>query len=81
MQSARRYTSMSLGQYPKVMVRVICSKCGRKGQNRKETLIAEHGADVTMPDLLHLIAKCSRHGKFGDGCGVRYGDLLPRGRA
>jgi hypothetical protein len=39
---------------------------------------ALHGPDVTMPDLLHLIAKCERHGELGDPCGVRYGDLLPR---
>jgi hypothetical protein len=31
-----------------------------------------------MPDLRHLIAKCERHGKHGDACGIRYGDLLPR---
>jgi hypothetical protein len=31
-----------------------------------------------MPDLLHLIAKCERHGDMSSPCGVRYGDLLPR---
>jgi hypothetical protein len=69
---------MTLGQYPKAMVRVICSRCDRKGQYRKETLLALHGRYVTMSDLLHLIAKCERHGKLGDPCGVRYGDLLAR---
>jgi hypothetical protein len=37
-----------------------------------------HGPDVTMPDLLHLIAKCERHGLHGDAGGIRYGDFLPR---
>ena len=69
---------MTLGKYPKPMVRVICSRCDRKGQYRKETLLALHGPDVTMPDLRHLIAKCERHGKHGDACGIRYRDLLPR---
>ena len=78
MPPSRRYTSMTLGEYSKPMVRVICSRCGRKGRYRKETLLALHGPDVTMPDLLHLIAKCERHGQLGDPCGVRYGDLLPR---
>jgi hypothetical protein len=78
MPSSRRYSSMTLGEYPKPMVRVICSRCDRKGHYRKETLLALYGADVTMPDLLHLIAKCERHGQLGDPCGVRYGDLLPR---
>lgn len=35
---------------------------------QKETLIALYGADVTMADLRHLIAKCERHGKPGDAC-------------
>jgi hypothetical protein len=69
---------MTLGEYPKPMVRVICSRCDRKGQHRKETLLALYGADVTMADLRHLIAKCERHGQLGDPCGVRYGDLLAR---
>lgn len=70
---------MTLGKYPKPMVRLICSRCDRKGQYRKETLIDLHGPDVTMPDLLHLIAKCERDCEHGDACGIRYGDLLPRG--
>jgi hypothetical protein len=40
----------------------VCSRCDRKGQYRKETLLALHGPDVTMPDLRHLIAECDRHG-------------------
>ena len=52
-----------LGEYPKPMVRMICSRCDRKGQYRKETLIALCGPDVTMPDLRHLIAKCERNGE------------------
>ncbi len=77
--SPSRYTSIKLKDYPKPMVRLVCSRCDRKGQYRKETLIDLHGPDVTMPDLLHLIAKCERHGKNGDVCGIRYGDLIPRG--
>jgi len=76
---ARRYTSITLGEYPHQMVRLICSRCDRKGQYRKETLINQYGPDVTMPDLRHLIAKCPRHGKLGNTCGVRYGDLISRG--
>jgi hypothetical protein len=46
-----------IAQYPKAIVRLVCSRCDRKGQYRKETLIAQYGPDVTMPDLRHLIAK------------------------
>ena len=56
--------------YPKAMVRVICSRCDRKGQYRKETLLVLHGPDVTLPDLRHLIVKCERHGKHGDTCEI-----------
>ena len=76
--SFRLYSSITLGQYPKSIVRLVCSRCDRKGQYRKDTLLVIYGAAVTMPDLRHLIAKCERHGKHGDACGIRYGDLLPR---
>jgi hypothetical protein len=36
-----------------------------------------HGSAVTMPDLLHMIAKCERHGKLGDPCGVRLRRFAP----
>ena len=71
---------MTLGKYPRPIVRLICSRCDRKGQYRKETLIDLYGPDITMPDLRHLIAKCERHGEVGDACGIRYGDLLPRSK-
>jgi hypothetical protein len=38
---------MTLGQYPKSIVRLVCSRCDRKGQYRKETLLAQYGPDVT----------------------------------
>ncbi len=70
---------MTLGEYPKPMVRLICSRCDRKGQYHKKTLLDLYGPDETMPDLLHMIAKCRRHGDMSGPCGVRYGDLVPRG--
>jgi hypothetical protein len=27
-------------------VRLVCDECGRRGQYRKETLIARHGPDI-----------------------------------
>ena len=41
-------------------------------------MLAKYGPDITLPDLLREIAQCERHGKLGQSCGVRYGDLLPR---
>ena len=74
-----RSGSHTLAEYPKPMVRLVCKLCDRKGQYRKERLLAEHGPDVALPDLLHIIAKCERYGKPGERCGVRYGDLVVRG--
>jgi len=74
---AARYTPLTLGQYPKPMVRVICSRCERKGQSPKETLIDRFGPDATMLDLLHW-AKCASDGALGVDCGLHYEDSLPR---
>ena len=74
-----RSGSLTLSDYPKPMVRLICSLCERKGQYRKATLLDQYGPDIALPDLLHLIAKCERYGKPGERCGVRYGDLIARG--
>jgi hypothetical protein len=37
--------------YPADMVRLTCTKCGRAGQYRKQTLIERYGADIRLPDL------------------------------
>jgi hypothetical protein len=42
------------------MVRLACDLCPRRGQYRKETLIARFGGDVLMPDVRHLIAERPR---------------------
>ena len=55
-----------------------CEKCGRKGQYRKQNLIARYGADIRLPDLREQIAQCGRHGQMHDACMVRYVDLVPR---
>jgi hypothetical protein len=57
-----RYTSMTLGQYPKSIVRLVCSRCDRKGQYRKETLIAPFTrfgpASLELAGFLDVMAKC-----------------------
>jgi hypothetical protein len=49
----------TLAEWP-YRVRLVCDHCPRSGQNRKETLIAQFGGDVLMPDVRHLIAQCPR---------------------
>ena len=53
-----RYGSLTLAECERPMIRLICDKCGRKGQYLKTTLLKRHGPDVVMPDLLRKIADC-----------------------
>ena len=61
------------------MVRLACDYCPRRGQYRKETLVARFGGDVLMPDVRHLIAECPRKNAPGAACGVLYADLRESG--
>jgi hypothetical protein len=73
-----RFSSPTLADFPRPMVRLACSRCTRRGQYHKTTLIAKYGGEHTLPDLRHLIARCERDGKPGDACGVYYEDLAPK---
>jgi hypothetical protein len=64
----------TLAEWPTRMVRLACDYCPRKGQYRKETLLARFGGDVLMPDVRHLIAECPRKDAPGAarvGCSTR----------
>ena len=64
--------STTLAECERPLIRLTCDKCGRKMQYRKLTLITKHGPNVTMTDLLGMIAKCPKWKPVGGGCGVRY---------
>jgi hypothetical protein len=68
----------TLAEWPDRMVRLTCDLCPRRGQYRKDTLIARFGGDVLMPDVRHLIAKCPRKDAPGAACGAYYADLRER---
>jgi hypothetical protein len=67
-----RYSSATLAECERPMIRLICDKCGRKGQYRKATLVAKFGPDIVMPDLLHKVADCPHWNPMRGGCSVRY---------
>jgi hypothetical protein len=73
------YTSPTLRDWKLPMVRLACDRCERKGQYRRDTLIARYGTEVTMPDLRHLVAQCPIHETPGQSCGVYYADLKATG--
>ena len=56
------------------IILVACSKCDWRAAFSRDELIAAHGADYPMPNLLnHLAAPgCSRLGSQWDRCGVHY---------
>ena len=56
------------------IILVACSKCDWRAAFSRDDLIASHGADCPMPNLLnHLAAPgCSRLGSHWDRCGVHY---------
>jgi hypothetical protein len=56
------------------IILVACSKCDWRAAISRDELIASHGADYAMPNLLdHLAApSCSRLGPNWDRCGVHY---------
>ena len=53
---------------------VACNKCDWKAAFRRDELVASHGRDYPMPNLLdHLAAPgCPRLGLTWDRCGVHY---------
>ena len=57
---------------------VACSRCERAGQYRLETLIARHGEDFGIPDLLRqLSADCPKRRSITvyDLCGIHCPEL------
>ncbi|MGF7213032.1 hypothetical protein GGE65_007668 [Skermanella aerolata] len=70
--------SWSLGEWPLLLVRVLCDKCGRAGQYRTDKLLEQHGAGTTMPDLRHIIAQCPRRNNHSDPCMIVFVDRLER---
>ena len=61
------------------MLDVACSKCDRRGGLSVAKLIAEHGADMRLPDLREILAgDCprARSSSVVDRCGVHYPQLL-----
>jgi len=48
----------SLREFPLPLVRVKCDKGGRAGQYYTAKLLDQHGPDMAMSELRHIIAQC-----------------------
>ena len=62
----------TLADYPRDVVEIECPKCKRHGRLRSGKLLAEHGPDIKLPDLLRVIAHCPKWGSMDDGCRAQY---------
>ena len=57
------------------VLEVDCNRCDRRGRFRLDRLIAQHGADMPLPELRRIIAAdCPKMqaNKMHDVCGVRF---------
>jgi len=59
---------------PRAIILVACTKCDWKAAYSRDELIALHGADRAMPDLLDQLAVpgCARIGSNWDRCGAHF---------
>jgi hypothetical protein len=71
---AVKHAFYRLADEKREIIFVACSKCDWRAAFARDELIAAHGADYAMPNLLnHLAAPgCSRLGSQWDRCGVHY---------
>jgi hypothetical protein len=55
-------------------IQIVCERCGRRGRYNVRRLIAVHGADVRLTDLLARLANCEKARAFGiyDRCQAQY---------
>ena len=53
---------------------IVCERCGRYGRYDVQRLIAVHGADMKLPELLVPLAKCekARSVSVHDRCQARF---------
>ena len=66
-----------LRDYPFDMVRLACTKCARRGQYRKATLIERSGLVSMRLDLAEGCPKIAEN-RISDLCGVIYPHPLPK---
>ena len=72
--------SITLGEAAEhtAVVTVGCTRCDRAGKYRLETLIARHGEDFGIPELLRLLSEdCPKRASVSayDLCGVHCPEL------
>jgi hypothetical protein len=63
------------------VLEVSCNRCDRRGRLSTSRLIAEHGPQLPVPELRHIVAADSprmTEGQLHDVCGVHFPGLAFR---
>jgi hypothetical protein len=71
----------TLADEPRAIILLACSKCEWKAAYSRDALMALHGADYPMPNLLDRLAApgCPKLGSTWDRCGVHYVEPIENG--
>jgi hypothetical protein len=66
--------AMILSDVREPTIEIACEPCGRRGRYAVQRLVAAHGADAKMPDLLATLINCekARSASIHDRCKARY---------
>src|SRR6516162_10364009 len=66
--------SLILSDICEPTLKMICERCGRHGRYSVARLIAAHGADAKLPNLLVTLANCEKARSFSvyDRCKARF---------
>jgi hypothetical protein len=66
--------AITLADVREPTIEMECEPCGRRGRYNVQRLIAAHGADMRLPELLTTLANCEKARSFSiyDRCKARY---------
>jgi hypothetical protein len=66
--------AITLADVREQSLELVCQPCGRRGSYNVERLIAKHGDDKRLPELLTILADCPKAQAFSiyDRCKVRF---------
>jgi hypothetical protein len=71
--------SLILSDMREPTLAIVCERCGRHGRYNVQRLIAAHGADAKLTELLVTFANCekARSASIPDQCKAVYEQLVP----
>jgi hypothetical protein len=71
-----RHGAYIVAELPEGLTEIACTKCGRRGRYKRETLLDRFGPNKALPDVLIALANCPRRSNPSDPCEARYSEPL-----